>query len=161
MLTLQILRHANAERNSASGRDFDRDLSPEGFFQRHAINTHFKELTHFPEQIFVSSAKRTVTTYEGIREFMKTTAVYSDDLYLASLDNLIDFMEDKASEKSVLLVGHNDGISELVSYLTGDYLSLSTGGYIEMELHIDQWNMLTSGCASVVHHFEPSVASSF
>jgi phosphohistidine phosphatase len=51
--------------------------------------------------------------------------------------------------QNILLIGHNNGLSDFVSYLVGDAIYLPTSGYVELELPIESWSHSTSGIATI------------
>jgi len=60
-----------------------------------------------------------------------------DDLYHASAEHLEDFLQRELSEESVLIVGHNPGISDVVSHLIHRDIYLRTCDLINLELKDD------------------------
>ena len=66
-----------------------------------------------------------------IFQFEKVT--FLDDLYHASAEHLEDFLQRNLSEESILVVGHNPGLSDVVSHLTHRDIYLRTCDLIALE----------------------------
>jgi phosphohistidine phosphatase len=128
-----ILRHAKTQEESLSGEDFDRDLKPKGFrqlkFMRSFFESNFEDLTF---RIYCSDAVRTRSTFKELESSLIIKEVsFHNELYLQSLKGLLQFLWSKSDEnQSVLLIGHNNGLSELCSYLSGKEVWLPTCGLV-------------------------------
>jgi len=155
MKHLHLIRHAKTEKVKPNQRDFDRDLTDRGRKQLNDLCHYLKEsLTKF-DIILVSSAKRTKMTH-GILSplFPKNKVQFLDNLYLASADAILNIIENLEFESSdILLIGHNDGISDLVSYLLNEYQHVPTSGYVHLQLPIEHWNEVTKGCGMLVDSY--------
>ena len=128
MRYLTIVRHAEAEDAAPSGRDYDRALSKRGRRQceelRSLVNDP-NELGRFgPVSALVSGAQRTRETFT--RAFGETDFVahvdFSDLIYnghraISAEDVLIDLAAIDPVTTSLLVVGHNPTLAELVSVL--------------------------------------------
>lgn len=156
MLTLHLLRHAKTNQLSTSGKDFDRELLPKGIKQCAEMKSFLsKEQIHI-EQVLCSKAKRTLQTHE-LCNLNKDLTHFSKNLYLCTSLEMMQEIKHFATEKTILVVGHNDGISQLASYLCDDYIHLQTCGFVSIELPIDEWNLLSQGIGSVKIQFRPEV----
>lgn len=114
-----------------------------------------KDYLQQAECVLVSSAERTRMTLEQLKDLVKPEAVqWYDELYLASLVKIagVVALQDDAVD-NLLLIGHNDGLSDFVSYLLGDYVSLPTSGYVVLEMEIDSWKHLSKGIGSLKTEF--------
>ena len=153
---LHIVRHGKTNQNSPTGRDFDRELLPKGVGQSEDLGNYIKLSSNC--HVLCSSAKRTVQTFEIMnRSLLASHVNYSEDLYLTSRSNLIHFLSELKHTDDVLIVGHNYGISDLVSYLTEHDIELRTGEYIELELEVSNWNELSQGTAIIRDRYRPHV----
>lgn len=113
MERLIIFRHGKAERDSASGDDFDRALTDRGRGDAEAIGRMLAMSGSSPDLALVSSAVRAVQTYEAARAaFPRALVKTSKDLYLASGGALMRAVraEDAAC---IMLVAHNPGLHDL------------------------------------------------
>jgi phosphohistidine phosphatase len=80
------------------------------------------ENNHTPQKIISSPALRAKETIElvveQISKFNLEDLTYEDELYLAGFTQLIEFINTyKDKVQSLMLVGHNPGIENLVNYL--------------------------------------------
>lgn len=162
-MKLFILRHAKTESISTTGKDKDRKLKEKGLRQCTSIGRFLE--SNYPNQVWevhCSSARRTKATYSTVKKHLSNVAqienvTYKDELYLADKSTLLNYLSTiKTSDHPVLLIGHNDGISDLASHLIGEYLHLPTGGFVVLDLNTDSFESITSGCASLVDEFYPS-----
>jgi phosphohistidine phosphatase len=116
MRTLILLRHAKAVRAHEADSDEARGLTGRGRREAAAAGAAMEDGGLKPTLALVSTAQRTRETAEhGLQNFALETR-FEDALYHASLESIWDaFMASDA--ESVVIVGHNPGIGELVSML--------------------------------------------
>jgi phosphohistidine phosphatase len=86
------------------------------------IGQWMNENNHIPQKIISSPALRAKETIELVTEqiskFNLEDLTYEDELYLAGFTQLIEFINTyKDKVQSLMLVGHNPGIENLVNYL--------------------------------------------
>ena len=157
MLHLHLIRHAKAVVNSKSGKDIDRQLGPKGLRQLENLNDYLKKSGNQVSETYVSSAKRTRETYKEIKEMETGEVFFKNALYLASqreMHHLIAGLND--NNKSVMIIGHNGGISELASYYLGDHIQLPTCAYMHIEFDLDSWELVSLETGRLVEHYFPS-----
>jgi len=153
-MKLILIRHGNAEDSSSTGKDFDRNLSQKGIVQT-------KELAEYliPKsisgEVFCSNAKRTLQTYQSIEKSLPTKVIFLDELYLTSKDELLKLIWKNQSSETITIIGHNNGLSELASYLLGDLLILSTSACVCLSFEIDSWNYISQATAQLAYQFNP------
>ena len=110
---LILLRHGEAERDAASGEDFDRRLAQRGIAESTAMGQTLAELGLVPDLALVSGAARTRDTWAALSgAFPKARPQFDDNLYLAEAD-LIRRAAEAVSAATVMIVGHNPGLQEL------------------------------------------------
>jgi len=133
------LRHAKSSWDVLHSDDFKRPLSERGLKNSEMLNAFLKSKKISFDKVYSSSSVRTEITcligLEGIYDFEKVT--FLDDLYHASAEHLEDFLQRELSEESVLIVGHNPGISDVVSHLIHRDIYLRTCDLINLELKDD------------------------
>lgn len=115
MNRLILLRHGKAERDSASGDDFDRGLTDRGVRESTAMAETLMEMGFCPDIVLVSAAKRTQQTWAACSAVLPQTAVRVErTLYLAEERVIRAFAEEAGHDSpTVMMVGHNPGIQEL------------------------------------------------
>ena len=74
------------------------------------------------------------------------------DIYEASIDRLRSVIRDQPDDaQSIMLVGHNPGISYFLAFLAGEFhMDFPTCGMAYLELPIDSWKDIKQGCANVI-----------
>lgn len=116
MRTLILLRHAKAVRAHEADSDEARGLTGRGRREAAAAGAAMEDGGLKPTLALVSTAQRTRETAEhGLQNFALETR-FEDALYHASLESIWDAFIASDAE-SVVIVGHNPGIGELVSML--------------------------------------------
>lgn len=112
---LILLRHGKAERDSASGDDFERRLTPRGVAESHAMAQTLADMGFTPDVALVSTAVRAQGTWEAAAPvFAATTPILDETLYHAE-SGQVRVLAEKAGRaaRTVMVVGHNPGLQEL------------------------------------------------
>lgn len=158
-MKLHLLRHAKTNQKSPSGKDFDRDLLPKGIKQAAMMAAYLEKELHFSNiDIYCSSSKRTSQTLDLLSRKLKIKAKdYSRDLYLANHMELFSYLIQQKSKKDVMLIGHNNGISDLATYFTDQLVSLQTCGFVTLEFDTDNWQEISGGTARIIASYRPEV----
>jgi phosphohistidine phosphatase len=147
-LKLYLLRHAKSSWDDLNLQDFKRPLSERGLKNSEMLNAFLKSKKISFDKVYSSSSVRTEITcsvgLEGIYNFERIT--FLDDLYHASAEYLEDFLKNKVSEGSVLVVGHNPGLSDVVSHLTHKDIYLRTCDLISIESEVNISKQLCNLC---------------
>lgn len=120
MQRLILMRHAKAEKNSASGQDQDRPLSDKGRTDAAAMGRALAARGMKPDLAFVSPSTRTRQTWELLHDAFGDVQVREpDQLYNGSSGILRRFIEGAEDEAGCLMVvAHNPGVHLLaVEYL--------------------------------------------
>ena len=120
MQRLILMRHAKAEKASASGRDHDRPLSDRGRADAAAMGRALAARGMRPDLALVSPAARTRQTWDLLHDAFGDVQVRDDaPLYNGSAETLRRFVEAGEEEAGCLMVvAHNPGIHLLaVEYL--------------------------------------------
>jgi phosphohistidine phosphatase len=71
--------------------------------------------------------------------------VFADELYHASSERIISIIEKiKPNINSLLILGHNPGLTEIINVLTNYRLyNLPTTGIVIIKLNIKLWNQIS------------------
>ena len=155
-MKLHLFRHCKTETMTPTGKDFDRKLMPKGVAQSKLLADFFNEQTLEDCFYFSSSSARTRETVT--RTFSKTIqkeVQYKDELYLASAADLVQFVSALATTSDVFIIGHNEGLSDLVHYLTEEPIELQTGDYISIHFDVENSAMITAGTGIKSDYFHP------
>lgn len=120
MQRLILMRHADAERAAASGRDRDRALSTRGRADAALMGRALARRGFRPDLALVSPATRTRETWDLVHDSFGDVQIRQDEpLYNGSADVLRAFVEDAEDGAGCLMVvAHNPGVHLLaVEYL--------------------------------------------
>jgi len=164
MKTLYLVRHAKAQPLYSPMSDIDRALSVRGEQDAAQIAHCLSEKGIIPDYIVTSPSKRTQQTAEIIRYTLaiNSSKVHvTDDIYEASLsqlNNIIRSLED--SIDSVMLVGHNPGLSELAGHFGNlDTGMLPTCAVCGFKYECDSWLHLFETRSECIYYDIPSTHS--
>ena len=114
---LAILRHAKSDWDQPGLADFDRPLNARGRAAADVIRREIAERHLTFDLILSSPSARTRETLDRLG--MAASARWEDQLYLADLEALLAIVRALPDEaQSVLIVGHNPGLHELVLELS-------------------------------------------
>ena len=121
MRQLLLLRHAKSSWDDPGLPDFERPLNPRGRAAAAAMRTAMAGLGLAPDQVLVSTSKRTLQTLEALEPWEDTPLVEPmDSLYLAPAAGLLRALQDvQPTVRSVMVVAHNPGLHELAVLLMG------------------------------------------
>ena len=158
MLTLHIIRHAKTQVRSASGADKDRELASKGISQANVLGKHIRFQFIELGEIYCSDAHRTQQTCSIITQYSghKDKVHLNSGLYLADKDQLFQFLQ-KKENNVVTLIGHNEALSELVTYLLDEDIYLQTADFVSMTFPFTSWEMISKGTATLIYRYRPQV----
>ncbi len=123
MHRLLVFRHAKSSWNNASMADFDRPLAPRGQQAAEAMAQHVASLDPPPALVLCSTARRAQDTLQPLRDRLPagTEVRLEDDLYGADAPDLLALLRTVPDDvTSVMIVGHNPGLENLVRGLGRD-----------------------------------------
>jgi phosphohistidine phosphatase len=168
MKTLGLWRHAKSDWNDRSLRDFDRPLNQRGLKGAAIVGRHIAAQPIYWERIIASPAVRVAQTIEIGAEAAKINPQVRWDrrIYLASSATLIDLLREQQDDPAtILMVGHNPGLEDLIFDLVPDDGSsplrdiveekFPTATFAQLEMDIDTWADLEEGRARLVQLTRP------
>lgn len=168
MKTLGIFRHAKSDWNDARLRDFDRPLNARGRKGAAIMGRHIVDHGISWERIIASPAVRVAQTIEFAAEAVGTNPVPNWDrrVYLASSATLLDILREQDGDPaSILLIGHNPGLEDLIFDLVPDDGSsplrdiveekFPTAAFAVIELDIARWSDIDDNCGHLKHLTRP------
>jgi phosphohistidine phosphatase len=150
--TLVILRHAKAVAPDGTA-DVLRPLTHRGRTDASAAGRWLVDMGYLPDLVLCSPARRTRETWHGVAEQLTRAprTEYLEALYGAALTELVGAVTEADPDAStLLLIGHNPGLSQLTALLdptTGS--GLHTAG-LAVHSAEDDWAEWGSGRAPVV-----------
>ena len=161
---LFILRHAKSDWDSGASMDRQRPLNKRGRKDAPRIGSWMREHYLYPGQVICSPAVRARETLAAVAaalELQPERIRYLDAMYLADLGTLLHILREIPAElDSVMLVGHNPGLDELVNYLSTTPVPRTESGKLMTTACLahfklpDDWNEL-EGSAELVHIVRP------
>jgi phosphohistidine phosphatase len=115
MKTVYLLRHAKSEWADPGLKDHDRPLNERGRDAAPRMGAYMKSKRYKPDLVLCSTARRTVATYELIKEALGpgVPVQFEETLYLAEPRQLMErlqWVDDGA--KAIMFIGHNPGIAQ-------------------------------------------------
>jgi phosphohistidine phosphatase len=143
MKTLFLLRHAKAENGIAGSPDFDRTLNDRGRKEAQAVGTFIQKQNLVIDLVLSSSAKRARETTELVLASanLNVDVRYDQRIHEAGPLRLLKVVSQIEEDRSsVLLVGHNPGMEELLRLLTDRVEHLATGTLAKIDLKAARWN---------------------
>ena len=141
---LFLFRHAKSSWDDPTISDHDRPLNERGYRNAPEMGRRLSDRGVSPDVLISSTALRACTTAEimaGSINFPKDQIVFDRTLYHASATELQEYiggLDD--SHFSVMLFGHNPGMTSLVSHLFGLALdNLPTCGVVHLNFSVESW----------------------
>jgi phosphohistidine phosphatase len=158
---LLILRHAKSDWDDNAQSDFARPLAKRGKKDAPRVGAWMYREGLVPDLVVSSPAERARQTTQAVckgLDYKRKTVVWDQAIYEAAVTDLLGLLARlPPNAKTVLLVGHNPGIEELLVYLVGDDVGelddgklLPTAALARLEMPHD-WSNLTPGCAQLIN----------
>lgn len=168
MKLLGLYRHAKSDWSDAHARDFDRPLNTRGRRGAATMGRHIRDHGIAWSRIIASPAVRCAETIEIGHQAVGSaySVAWDRRIYLASSATLLDLLRELEDEPaSLLMVGHNPGLEDLIFDLVPDEPGNSlrhiveqkfpTAAYAVLELDIDAWANAAPGCGRLIHLIRP------
>jgi phosphohistidine phosphatase len=152
MRTLYLLRHAKSSWSDASLSDFDRPLKGRGRKAAPLIGERLAKEKLKSPLLICSPAVRARETAELVLKSAKLSVDqrFDDRIYEASLRDLLPVVaEIPEARQTVIMVGHNPGLEELLEFLTGEYRRLPTAALAKIRLDVESWAEVKAGEGSL------------
>ena len=146
MKTLLVLRHAKSSWNDSALDDHERPLNERGLRDAPRMGALVREHGLRPDVVLSSDAVRARLTAEAVAEAARHAGEVLLDprLYMACPADILSLLPTvRESAETVMIVGHNPGLEQLVEQLTGEREDLPTAALAQIELPIDLWRDLT------------------
>lgn len=156
---LIVIRHAKSAWGNENLQDFDRPLNKRGERDAPFMAQLFSETEGTPDKMVSSSALRCKTTagiYANACGIDAKDILLKPEIYEAPLSRIIEVINNFEDEwKTVVLFGHNPGMSYLIDYLSGEMVQMPTNGVACIELEIESWKHAGNKCGSLVYNDYP------
>ncbi len=152
-MELYVLRHGLAVERTVGLKDRERTLTPKGKQRTAALANHLKALKISFDWILASPFVRARETAEIMAERMnyKGELAFSGHLLPGGSPRMVfKELQDNSAKESVLLVGHEPDLSQLISMLVtgklGLRLEMKKGGLCKLEID----DLASLPCATMV-----------
>ena len=147
MKTLMLLRHAKSSWDNASLDDFERPLNDRGRKSAATIGKYLADNEVAIDLIISSPSVRTRETIERAKlNGLAHEIRFDQRIYEASSARLLEVVSQiDEDRKSVLLVGHNPGMEELLLLLTGIEERMQTATLATISLNLKRWDRVMAG----------------
>ena len=146
MKTLLVLRHAKSSWNDTALADHERPLNKGGRQDGPRMGELVRKHRLTPDIIVSSDAVRARRTAETVAKAARYAGeiLLEPLLYLASPPGILAVLRTvrERNAGTVMIVGHNPGLEELVAQLTGEQQDLPTATLAQIGLPIDRWRDL-------------------
>lgn len=142
MKTLYLLRHAKSSWNDSNLQDFDRPLNVRGRETAPLVGRFIRKKNLRVDLILSSPAARARQTAALVKESAGLSAElrYDERVYEADAARLLEVVaQADDSADAVVLVGHNPGMEELLTFLTGESRSMPTAALACLSLDLEKW----------------------
>jgi phosphohistidine phosphatase len=146
MKTLTLLRHAKSSWKNPGLIDHDRPLNKRGKRDVPLMGERIQMAGIRPSLILSSTAVRAWRTAKGIakeisypREFLQR----EQRLYHAGVNRILDVLAQQDDAfNSIMIVGHNPGLTDFANYLVPDVTSnIPTCGFVSVTIDAEDWNL--------------------
>ena len=146
MKTLTLLRHAKSSWKDASLIDHDRPLNKRGKRDVPVMGERIQQAGIRPSLIVSSTAVRAWTTAKGIAKEISYPAEFlqrEQRLYHAGVRRIIDVLaQQDIGFNSIMIVGHNPGLTDFANYLVPDVTSnIPTCGIVSVTIDSEDWDL--------------------
>jgi len=153
MPQLYIIRHGRADNEIP---DMDRKLTARGKDDVLNVATLLKNKNILIDSVIYSPASRAKQTAMIICDVLNTSPQNQkadDRIYNANVSELLRVLDEiDEQEKSVMLVGHNPGLANLVLQLTEQVIKLSAGNLAIVSA--DSWRAMCNGKCEFVEKLQ-------
>lgn len=155
---LILTRHAKSAWDDPTLADHDRPLNDRGRRSARALGDWMASRGYEPEEVLCSSARRTQETWAmvaGAALEVRPLLRLEPGLYHAGPDKMLTILR-TATHPTVMMLGHNPGISELAALLPArlpmdpDFRRYPTAATLVVDFQIENWSDIRPGDGSVM-----------
>ena len=142
MKKLIVVRHSKSSWKDSNLSDFDRPLNKRGKRDGKKMSDFLSKFIKSIDLLISSSSNRTKLTSKYYQDLLQIkNSIFTDSLYHASRREIIEnFCNVDSSINSILLIGHNPGLTEFINFSTDENLfNLPTTGTVIIEYPIEKW----------------------
>ncbi len=147
MKKIILIRHAKSDWDNPSLPDYDRQLADRGLRDAPQMAISLKNRGVHLDLICSSTAQRakqTACITAAVLGYQESEIKWEKSLYHASASYLLQFIQSQSDQvQTLVLVGHNPGLTELINILGVKLDNLPTSGQFAFSLSTDHWKELS------------------
>mgnify|MGYP001791132429 FL=1 len=148
--TLYLVRHAKSSWKDTSLVDYDRPLNKRGKRDAPEMGKRLATKNIRPDLIISSPAKRAKLTIEAIAaeiDYAESQIRWKEELYHVDVKTLLEQIRSVENQnRSLMLVGHNPGLTDLQNYLCQEAIeNIVTTGIACIQFEVAEWANVRSG----------------
>lgn len=150
MKELILIRHAKSDWGNENLKDIDRHLSERGYSDAYALSAWYLKEQPLPDLILTSTAIRALNTaliFARALAFNMADFVIDETIYESTVTNLLQVIKEQENKKkSIMLFGHNPGITNLFNTLCTDdfFEAIPTCGIVKINFEINSWQEISN-----------------
>lgn len=154
MKTVLFARHAKSNWDQQGISDFERPLNSRGEVDAPAMASYLEQCGYVIHQIISSDAARAMATATEYKNHLtpQIEILSEHSLYLAShldIDDVVKSISVKHS--TVMIVGHNPGMSEIVDYyVDGNVDDMPTCSVAIVQFEVSNWEDVKAGSGDLL-----------
>ncbi len=155
MKILYLVRHAKSSWDNPGLDDIDRPLNKRGKSDAPEMGDRLKKRGIIPSIIISSPAKRAFTTAKKIArkiDFPREHIKIIKEIYEGSSGDLMQIIKSIPGDPgSIMLFGHNPGITEFANVLCGvNIYNIPTCGIVSIQFDAGEWNRINDRKGTLV-----------
>ena len=154
MKTILFARHAKSNWNEVGFSDFERPLNEKGESDSHKMAKYLQQCGYLIHQILSSDATRALTTAEEYKKHLTPDipVVLNHSIYLATQIDIIEIIKSlPAKNSTVMIVGHNPTMTEVVNYYTEeDVTDMPSCSVAIVQFEESNWHDLKEGSGDLL-----------
>jgi phosphohistidine phosphatase len=150
--TLYLLRHAKSSWKDDSLADFDRPLKGRGRDAAERMGKRLASEKLEDAMLICSPAARTRETAQIVLKHsrLRMDQRFDERIYDASLRDLLQVVSELPDDKqTAMMIGHNPGFEELLTFLTGEARRMPTCALAKIKLGVESWKDVKAGEGSL------------
>jgi phosphohistidine phosphatase len=159
MKTLCLLRHAKSDWDNPALSDHDRPLNKRGRKAARRMARLIQDEQVDIDHVLCSTAVRTQETWARMQDEWADkpeatpVVVHERGLYLCEVDDIPPLIRRMPADcRSLLVIGHNPGMEEMLAALTGQPERFPTAALAVLHVEIDDWGEFSLDCPSRLKH---------
>jgi len=159
MKTLYLLRHSKSSSDYPGISDLERPLNDRGYSDAHFISQHLRKENISVDLVLSSPAIRAISTAiifcVNIKYAVDAIQIRKN-LYDTSVKQYLQCISEASAVSSLLLVGHNETISEVAQKLSTErILGMKTCAVIALQFDIESWEEIGHTKGKMLFSIDP------